>query len=66
MIGDRYCDIEAANSAGVKSILVGTGHAGNDIRKFPSTVPSLEVDFLSDAVDILEKELDYYTNAFSN
>ena len=30
LIGDRYCDIAAASSAGVRSILVATGHAGND------------------------------------
>jgi histidinol-phosphate phosphatase family protein len=30
LIGDRYCDIAAASTAGVQSILVSTGHAGND------------------------------------
>ena len=66
MVGDRYCDIEAANLAGVKSILVATGHSGIDKDKFPDTVPDYEVKTLLEAVDLLENSIDYYTNTFSN
>lgn len=66
MVGDRYCDIEAANLAGVKSILVATGHAGSDKDKFPTTVPDYEVKTLLEAVDLLENSIDYYTNTSSN
>lgn len=66
MVGDRYCDIEAANLAGVKSILVATGHSGSDKDKFPATVPDYEVKTLLEAVDLLENSIDYYTNTSSN
>ena len=66
MVGDRYCDIEAANLAGVKSILVTTGYAGSDKDKFPATVPDYKVRTLLEAVDLLENSIDYYTNTSSN
>ena len=34
LVGDRYCDIAAASAAGVRSVLVQTGHAGNDRRRY--------------------------------
>ena len=34
LIGDRYCDIAAARSAGAHSILVSTGHAGCDKNRY--------------------------------
>jgi histidinol-phosphate phosphatase family protein len=34
LIGDRYCDIAAARSAGAHSILVSTGHAGSDKNRY--------------------------------
>ena len=63
MVGDRYCDLEAANQAGVKSVLVATGHSGNDRNKFPKSVPDYEAKTLKEAVDIMEQNFDYYTNS---
>jgi histidinol-phosphate phosphatase family protein len=34
LVGDRYCDIAAAASAGARSVLVETGHAGHDRSLF--------------------------------
>jgi phosphoglycolate phosphatase-like HAD superfamily hydrolase len=34
MIGDRYVDIEAAHSAGVKSILLRSGDGLKEMEKF--------------------------------
>ena len=34
LVGDRYCDIAAAHSAGCRSILVSTGHATNDRTRY--------------------------------
>ena len=41
LIGDRYCDIAAASKAGMRSILVLTGHAGSDRDRF-----SVEPDYI--------------------
>jgi D,D-heptose 1,7-bisphosphate phosphatase len=49
MAGDTSTDVETARNAGVKSILVRTGHAGRD-GKF-SAVPDAEADNLLDAVN---------------
>ena len=66
MIGDRYCDVEAANVAGVQSILISTGHAGDDRGKFPFTEPNYKIKTLRDALHILEANLDYYKNTLPN
>lgn len=34
LIGDRYCDIAAASSVGTRTILVLTGHAGDDHDRY--------------------------------
>jgi histidinol-phosphate phosphatase family protein len=34
LVGDRYCDTAAGQAAGARSILVLTGHAGNDRHRF--------------------------------
>jgi histidinol-phosphate phosphatase family protein len=48
LIGDSTTDIETARNAGLKSILVRTGHAGRD-GKFPSQ-PDFAAENLLDAV----------------
>jgi len=48
LIGDSTTDIETARNAGLKSILVRTGHAGLD-GKFPSQ-PAFTAENLLDAV----------------
>ncbi|VWX61102.1 D,D-heptose 1,7-bisphosphate phosphatase [Burkholderiales bacterium 8X] len=34
MVGDRYADVQAAKAAGVRAVLVRTGHAGSDSDRF--------------------------------
>lgn len=53
MIGDRYCDIAAGRFAGVRTILVRTGHNGNDRSEFPGTQPDYHVDDIDAAVSIV-------------
>jgi histidinol-phosphate phosphatase family protein len=50
-IGDTTTDVETAKAAGVKSILVRTGHGGRD-GKFTAT-PDFAVDNLLDAVQLI-------------
>lgn len=52
LIGDRYCDIAAAASAGVRSILVATGHAGSDRERY-SVEPDQCCGDLSGAAEIV-------------
>jgi histidinol-phosphate phosphatase family protein len=52
LIGDRYCDIAAAASAGVRSILVATGHAGNDRERY-SVEPDQRCSSLGGAAEIV-------------
>jgi rfaE bifunctional protein nucleotidyltransferase chain/domain len=47
MIGDKTADIIAGERAGVKTVLVGTGHGGKD-QEF-SVDPTFEVETLKDA-----------------
>lgn len=54
LIGDRYCDIAAASAAGVRSILVSTGHAGSD-REIYSVEPNMRCADLSSAADEILK-----------
>jgi len=53
IIGDRYADIKAGNKEGCQTILLKTGHAGNDKNNYKN----LEADFifntLNDAVDCI-------------
>ncbi len=51
LIGDSTTDVETARNAGVKSVLVRTGHGGRD-GKF-SAAPNLTRDNVLDAVRIL-------------
>ena len=55
MIGDRYRDIEAGNRAKVKTIMVMTGHAGNDKINFPKTKPNFFHNNLEEAVNYITK-----------
>ncbi|MGZ3304301.1 MAG: HAD-IIIA family hydrolase [Asticcacaulis sp.] len=43
MVGDRYCDIAAGVAAGMKTVLVRTGHGGNDKKSF-----AVEPDYIAD------------------
>lgn len=52
LVGDRYCDIAAGKEAGVKTILVCTGHNGNDKTAF-DIEPDYKVADLSAAVNII-------------
>jgi mannose-1-phosphate guanylyltransferase/phosphomannomutase len=52
LIGDRYCDIAAARSAGVRSVLVLTGYAGSDRERF-SCEPDHVCDDLASAAKLI-------------
>jgi histidinol-phosphate phosphatase family protein len=54
LVGDRYCDIAAAHAAGVKSVLVRTGHGGNDSDLFDVTPLYVSADLASAAGLILK------------
>jgi len=54
LVGDRYCDIAAAVSAGVNGILVATGHGGSD-RKAYDVEPELYSPDLATAADAILK-----------
>lgn len=56
MIGDRYCDVVAASSAGARSVLVQTGHAGNDRYKY-SAEPDKYCQDLSSAAEFVLKSM---------
>lgn len=56
LVGDRYCDIAAASSVGARSVLVSTGHAGDDRSRF-SVEPDRRAADLASAGDIILKEL---------
>lgn len=55
MVGDRTTDIEMARRAGLRSILVRTGHAGQDCQF--EIQPDFVVDDLSAAVDLIFAEV---------
>jgi histidinol-phosphate phosphatase family protein len=50
MIGDRYCDVAAAQAAGARGAMVLTGEAGSDRAKFPNITPDLIAPTLGEAV----------------
>lgn len=52
LIGDRYCDLAAAQAAGVKAALVRTGHAGDDRDQF-LLEPHEIFDDLAQASDVI-------------
>jgi histidinol-phosphate phosphatase family protein len=54
MVGDRYCDIAAASAAGTRSILVCTGHAGND-KALYSVEPDRKAASIADAAEHILK-----------
>lgn len=56
LVGDRYCDIAAAQAAGAKGILVRTGHGGNDRDKY-SLQSDADVSDFPAAIEHILKEL---------
>jgi histidinol phosphatase-like enzyme len=54
LIGDTTTDLQTAKNAGLKSILVKTGHAGKD-GKF-SAPPDFVFDTLAEAVDFIVRQ----------
>lgn len=52
LVGDRYCDIAAASAAGVRSVLVETGHAGNDRSQYTDE-PDRRCTSLADAAEFI-------------
>ncbi|WP_341631996.1 HAD-IIIA family hydrolase [Sphingomonas agri] len=56
LIGDRYCDIAAAVAAGSRSILVSTGHAGNDRARY-SVEPDEYAANIGDAAELILRAL---------
>jgi histidinol-phosphate phosphatase family protein len=50
-IGDTTTDVQTARNAGVKSILVRTGHAGRDAKH--AAAPDYSFDTLNEAVDFV-------------
>lgn len=54
LVGDRYCDVAAAQAAGARSVLVHTGHAGDDRSRY-SVEPNASAANLADAAKIILK-----------
>ena len=55
-IGDRYTDISAGKKANTKTILLKTGHSGNDKHNFTDIEPDVVFNNINEATDyILEK-----------
>ncbi|MFL5240443.1 MAG: HAD-IIIA family hydrolase [Rhizomicrobium sp.] len=54
LIGDRYADIAAAQAAGARSILVLTGHAGDDRSRFDCEPQQICDDLASASKIVLE------------
>lgn len=57
LVGDRYCDIAAGLSAGVHTMLVSTGHDGNDWSRY-SVEPEQRCADLASAADLILRELE--------
>ena len=53
LVGDRYCDVAAGTAAGTHSILVLTGHAGDDKDRYPVQPDEQYADLASAAPFIL-------------
>lgn len=58
MIGDRYADIKAGKNVGCKTILLNTGHNGNDKIKFSDLEADYIFSCLNDAVEFILREGD--------
>jgi mannose-1-phosphate guanylyltransferase/phosphomannomutase len=56
LVGDRYCDIAAASTAGVRSILVSTGHAGDDRERY-SVEPEKCAPNIREAAELILKAM---------
>ena len=57
MVGDSYRDILAAQSAGMKSVLVQTGYAGKDRKdSYKNVNPDFVAQDLRAAVGLILKE----------
>lgn len=56
LVGDRYCDIAAAASVGVRSVLVETGHGGSDRALYP-VEPDLRATDLREAAKMILREI---------
>lgn len=59
MIGDRYTDIQAGKNVNCKTILLKTGHAGNDKNNFKQVEADFTFDTLNKAIDFIMKETNY-------
>ena len=55
IIGDSYSDISAGQKSALKTILVKTGHAGRDKKKFKKVHSDYIFDDLSKAVNFILK-----------
>jgi phosphoglycolate phosphatase-like HAD superfamily hydrolase len=51
LVGDTTTDVQTARNAGVKSILLRTGHAGRDAKH--KAQPDFTADNLLDAVNLI-------------
>ena len=56
LVGDRYCDIAAGLSAGARTILVSTGHNGNDKSRY-SVEPTVRCPDLLSAAETILRDL---------
>ena len=56
LVGDRYCDIVAASTAGMRSVLVSTGHGGNDEHLYQVRPDCRSID-LRAAAELILKDL---------
>ena len=56
-VGDRYCDVAAGNSAGTGTILVETGHGGDDKERYPGAEADHICSNLSTAAAIILEEV---------
>jgi D,D-heptose 1,7-bisphosphate phosphatase len=56
MIGDRYSDVQAGKTAGVRTILLATGHDGGDRASYPGIEPDFRCVTLSDAVEQIMRQ----------
>lgn len=62
MIGDRYADIMAGSKAGCRTVLLNTGHAGNDKNKYENVEPDFVFNTLNEAVDFILSRLNKNDN----
>jgi D,D-heptose 1,7-bisphosphate phosphatase len=53
MIGDRYADIKAGKISGCKTILLQTGHSGNDKSRYLELEADYQLDTLYEAINFI-------------